>query len=334
MIKTSYLTFFFLIPLTCWDLVSQRQMLFSRGLQRRSLLCYSRQRFPIIAHSLELFPGTEEVYMICAVSEQQHVVLRNGTGMGDRIITGRRGSGVTSRGWATCLLVTVGLSGEHWRPLRARCLRRRRLWFDRRAGRHLCADSVVRARWGWRRGEGKVVNGWRRVRLTQQNALCNIDICPVRLRHHGGSSRLVERRARGLLLWVTEAIGERERWRHRTSCRWIELSAGGFISKASRFSTHWQICPRSTGRRARLIGPDASLCFFSCESSQWFQQIFHRVSRRDARLVMGVRTAQAVGLSEGFRQRLMMLGQITVRVRTPQFVVPLLAAEEKETVMK
>lgn len=98
MIKTSYLTFFFLIPLTCWDLMSQRQMLFSRGLQRRSLLCYSRLRLSIIAHSLELFPGTEEVYMICAVSEQQHIVLWNGVGMDDGIVTGRRGSGVTSRG--------------------------------------------------------------------------------------------------------------------------------------------------------------------------------------------------------------------------------------------
>lgn len=45
---------------------------------------------------------------------------------------------------------------------------------------------------------------------------------------------------------------------------------------------------------------------------------------------MGVGVTQAVWLGVRFRQWLVVVGQVAVRVRAPQFVVPLLAVEESD----
>lgn len=92
-------------------------------------------------------------------------------------------------------------------------------------------------------------------------------------------------------------------------------------------------CHSLCGCRAELIGLDASIrlaggvCWFAsaARSSHRLQQRFHGGAGRAAGLVMGVGVTQAVRLGVRFREWLMVFGEVAVRVRSPQFVVPLFA---------
>lgn len=220
-----YLSFF----LTSGDLLRQWLLFLATTLQLGWLLHCSTLSLTIFSHSLELFPGTEKVNVIRAVAEQHFVVLWNGTGVADKITSdGRMGCWAIQRR-ATHVWVTVWFSDRHWcrqtvgfSLLCAWCLccygLRHWLWHRfnhrQRTGRHLWFDNLIYTGWSRRRSwrGGEVVKGWRRVRLAQQNSLCNsYHVCLLRLRHQSGCPWLGKRRWWRLHLRVTYAVGERRR---------------------------------------------------------------------------------------------------------------------------